>query len=92
MKAAFDDAIAARENEQQYIREAEAYANEVQPRANGQAQRILEEARAYKTQTIRKRRVKWHVSRKSCRNIKRLRKLPASVFISKPWKSAEPYT
>lgn len=41
MKAAFDDAIAARENEQQYIREAEAYTNEVQPRANGQAQRIL---------------------------------------------------
>ncbi|WP_058912516.1 FtsH protease activity modulator HflK [Entomohabitans teleogrylli] len=52
VQAAFDDAIAARENEQQSIREAEAYANEVQPRANGQAQRILEEARAYKTQTI----------------------------------------
>ena len=52
VKAAFDDAIAARENEQQYIREAEAYTNEVQPRANGQAQRILEEARAYKTQPV----------------------------------------
>lgn len=52
VKAAFDDAIAARENAQQYIREAEAYSNEVQPRANGQAQRILEEARAYKTQTV----------------------------------------
>ncbi|MGM3174420.1 FtsH protease activity modulator HflK [Dickeya lacustris] len=52
VKAAFDDAIAARENEQQYIREAEAYANEVQPRANGQAQRILEESRAYKDRTI----------------------------------------
>ena len=52
VKAAFDDAIAARENEQQYIREAEAYTNEVQPRANGQAQRILEEARAYKAQTV----------------------------------------
>ncbi|XNM50611.1 FtsH protease activity modulator HflK [Escherichia coli] len=52
VKAAFDDAIAARENEQQDIREAEAYTNEVQPRANGQAQRILEEARAYKAQTI----------------------------------------
>ncbi|ACS84348.1 FtsH protease activity modulator HflK [Musicola paradisiaca] len=52
VKAAFDDAIAARENEQQYIREAEAYANEVQPRANGQAQRILEESRAYKERTI----------------------------------------
>ncbi|MGL9734068.1 MAG: FtsH protease activity modulator HflK [Symbiopectobacterium sp.] len=52
VKAAFDDAIAARENEQQYIREAEAYANEVQPRANGQAQRILEEARAYRARIM----------------------------------------
>jgi len=52
VKSSFDDAIAARENEQQYIREAEAYTNEVQPRANGQAQRILEEARAYKAQTV----------------------------------------
>ncbi|KFK91860.1 MULTISPECIES: FtsH protease activity modulator HflK [unclassified Serratia (in: enterobacteria)] len=52
VKAAFDDAIAARENEQQYIREAEAYANEVQPRANGQAQRLLEDARAYEARTV----------------------------------------
>lgn len=52
VKAAFDDAIAARENEQQYIREAEAYTNEVQPRANGQAQRLLENAKAYKDRTI----------------------------------------
>ncbi|AKC59667.1 FtsH protease activity modulator HflK [Blochmannia endosymbiont of Polyrhachis (Hedomyrma) turneri] len=52
VKAAFDDAIAARENEQQYIREAEAYSNEVKPRANGQAQRILEEGRAYKARTV----------------------------------------
>lgn len=86
VKAAFDDAIAARENEQQYIREAEAYTNEVQPRANGQAQRILEEARAYKTRTIPKHRVKWLVSQKFCRNIKPHRKLLASVCISKPWK------
>lgn len=52
VKAAFDDAIAARENREQYVREAEAYANEVQPRANGQAQRTLEEARAYKARTV----------------------------------------
>ncbi len=52
VKAAFDDAIAARENREQYVREAEAYANEVQPRANGQAQRILEEARAYKARVV----------------------------------------
>lgn len=52
VKAAFDDAIAARENREQYVREAEAYANEVQPKANGRAQRILEEARAYKSRIV----------------------------------------
>lgn len=52
VKASFDDAISARENEQQYIREAEAYSNEVQPQANGQAQRIIENAYAYKTRSI----------------------------------------
>ncbi|XBC40736.1 MAG: FtsH protease activity modulator HflK [Buchnera aphidicola (Nurudea yanoniella)] len=52
VKSAFDDAIAARENREQYIREAEAYVNEVRPKANGTAQRILEEARAYKSRVI----------------------------------------
>lgn len=52
VKAAFDDAIAARENREQYVREAEAYANEVRPRANGNAQRILEEARAYRERVV----------------------------------------
>lgn len=86
VKAAFDDAIAARENEQQYIREAEAYTNEVQPRANGQAQRILEEARAYKAQTILEAQVKWRALLNFCRNIKPRRKLLASVCISRRWK------
>ncbi|AEO08332.1 FtsH protease activity modulator HflK [Buchnera aphidicola] len=54
VKAAFDDAIAARENREQYIREAEAYSNEVQPKANGRAQRILEEAKAYSSSIILK--------------------------------------
>jgi membrane protease subunit HflK len=52
VKSSFDDAIAARENREQYVREAEAYANEVQPKANGKAQRILEEARAYSSRII----------------------------------------
>ncbi|QCI18563.1 FtsH protease activity modulator HflK [Buchnera aphidicola (Aphis nasturtii)] len=52
VKSAFDDAIAARENREQYIREAEAYANEVQPKAHGKAQRILEEAKAYSSRII----------------------------------------
>ena len=78
VKAAFDDAIAARENEQQYIREAEAYTNEVQPRANGQART--------RPRPFLKRRVKWLALQKFCLSIKRLRKSPASVCISKPWK------
>ncbi|QCI21838.1 FtsH protease activity modulator HflK [Buchnera aphidicola (Hyadaphis tataricae)] len=52
VKASFDDAIAARENREQYVREAEAYSNEVQPKAHGKAQRILEEARAYASRII----------------------------------------
>lgn len=48
VKDAFDDAIKAQEDEQRYIREAEAYAREREPIARGDAQRILEEATAYK--------------------------------------------
>jgi len=49
VKASFDDAIAARENREQAVREAEAYANDKLPRARGDAQGILEQARAYKS-------------------------------------------
>ncbi|QNS01734.1 MAG: FtsH protease activity modulator HflK [Buchnera aphidicola (Pentalonia nigronervosa)] len=52
VKSAFDDAIAARENREQYIHEAESYLNEVCPHAHGQAQRILEEARAYSSRIV----------------------------------------
>ncbi|MBN7819243.1 FtsH protease activity modulator HflK [Bowmanella yangjiangensis] len=48
VKAAFDDAIAAQEDEQRYIREAEAYAREIEPRARGQVNRMEQEATAYK--------------------------------------------
>ena len=50
VKAAFDDAIAAQEDEQRFIREAEAYAREIEPRARGQVNRMNEEAQAYKEQ------------------------------------------
>jgi membrane protease subunit HflK len=49
---AFADAIKAREDEQRLKNEAEAYANEVIPRARGQAARRLQEAAAYKEQVI----------------------------------------
>ncbi|MGQ0286233.1 FtsH protease activity modulator HflK [Pasteurellaceae bacterium 22721_9_1] len=52
VKDAFDDAIKAQEDEQRYIREAEAYAREREPIARGNAQRILEEATAYKDQIV----------------------------------------
>ena len=50
VKDAFDDAIAAQEDEQRFIREAEAYAREIEPRARGQVNRMNEEAQAYKEQ------------------------------------------
>jgi membrane protease subunit HflK len=48
VKAAFDDAIAAQEDEERFIREAEAYTREIEPRARGQVNRIAQEAQAYK--------------------------------------------
>ncbi|WP_299009648.1 FtsH protease activity modulator HflK [uncultured Shewanella sp.] len=48
VKDAFDDAIAAQEDEQRFIREAEAYSREVEPKARGEVQRMEEQANAYK--------------------------------------------
>ena len=50
--AAFNDAIKAREDEQRFISKAQAYANRVEPIAQGQAQRLLQEAGAYKSQIV----------------------------------------
>ncbi len=41
---AFDDAIKAREDEQRLKNEAEAYANDVMPKARGAATRLEQEA------------------------------------------------
>ncbi|TQV65016.1 MAG: FtsH protease activity modulator HflK [Halothiobacillaceae bacterium] len=49
VQSAFADAIKAREDEQRFINEAEAYSNEIIPRARGQATQIVEDARAYRT-------------------------------------------
>jgi membrane protease subunit HflK len=48
VKDAFDDAIAAQEDEERFIKEAEAYAREIEPRARGQVKRMEQEANAYK--------------------------------------------
>lgn len=52
VKDSFDDAISAQEDEERYIREAEAYAREVEPLARGQVRRMLQEAQAYREQII----------------------------------------
>lgn len=54
VKAAFDDVIAAREEEEKTIREAQAYRNEVLPLAKGNAQKLIEEAIAYKSSIVLK--------------------------------------
>jgi len=54
VKASFDDVVKAREDEQRYINEAKAYANDIVPKARGASQRLLAEAEAYKSQVVSK--------------------------------------
>ncbi len=52
VKDAFDDAIAAQEDEVRFLREAEAYARGIEPRARGRVKRLEQEALAYKQQIV----------------------------------------
>ena len=52
VRAAFDDVIKAREEKVGSVNQAEAYANDIIPKAEGKAARILEEALAYKQEVI----------------------------------------
>lgn len=54
VQGAFADAIRAREDKQRLINEAEAYSNEVIPKARGAASRIVQEAEAYAAEKIAK--------------------------------------
>jgi len=54
VKAAFDDAIKSREDEQRLVNEAEAYRNDIIPKARGSAARLREESNAYKARVIAK--------------------------------------
>ncbi|MDH5358062.1 MAG: FtsH protease activity modulator HflK [Gammaproteobacteria bacterium] len=54
VQAAFADVVKAREDEVRQKNEAEAYANDIVPRARGAAFRIVQEAEAYKSQIIAK--------------------------------------
>ncbi len=72
VKDAFDDAIKAQEDEQRLIREAEAYAREREPIARGNAQRIVEQATAYKEQVVLDAKGKRNVLRNYCRNLRQI--------------------
>jgi len=52
VQGAFEDAIRAREDKQRLINEAEAYSNDVVPKARGAASRIVQEGEAYKERVI----------------------------------------
>lgn len=52
VQSAFEDAIKAREDQQRFINEAEAYANDVVPKARGAAARIIQESEGYKSRII----------------------------------------
>ncbi|SKA55876.1 FtsH protease activity modulator HflK [Enterovibrio nigricans] len=52
VKDAFDDAIAAREDEERFIREAEAYRNDILPKATGRSERLKKEALGYKEKIV----------------------------------------
>lgn len=52
VQAAVEDAIKAREDKERFRLEAEAYANDILPRARGEAVRRLEEAEGYKQQVV----------------------------------------
>lgn len=54
VQAAFADVVKAREDEVRQKNEAEAYANDVVPRARGAAFRLVQEAEAYKSQITAK--------------------------------------
>jgi len=52
VQAAFDDAIKSREDQERFINEAQAYSNDILPKARGQAARQIEEANGYKERVI----------------------------------------
>ncbi len=52
VKDAFDDVTQAREDEERFKNEAEAYRNEVLPKARGASARLREEAEAYRNEVI----------------------------------------
>ena len=54
VQAAFDDAVKAGQDRERFRNEGQAYANDVVPRARGNASRLLEEANGYQAEVVQK--------------------------------------
>ena len=54
VQGSFEDAIRAREDKQRLINEAEAYSNEIIPKARGASARLMQEAEGYTTEKVAK--------------------------------------
>jgi len=54
VQAAFDDAVKAGQDRERLKNEAQAYANDVIPRARGTASRLLEEAQGYNAEVVQR--------------------------------------
>jgi membrane protease subunit HflK len=54
VQAAFDDAVKAGQDRERFRNEGQAYANDVVPRARGNASRLLEEANGYQTEVVQR--------------------------------------
>jgi membrane protease subunit HflK len=52
VQAAFDDAVKAGQDRERFRNEGQAYANDVVPRARGNASRLIEEANGYKSEVV----------------------------------------
>ncbi|MEP7206700.1 MAG: FtsH protease activity modulator HflK [Casimicrobiaceae bacterium] len=52
VQAAFDDAVKAGQDRERFRNEGQAYANDVVPRARGQAARLMEEANGYRAEVV----------------------------------------
>ena len=54
VQAAFDDAVKAGQDRERFRNEGQAYANDVVPRARGNASRLLEEANGYQAEVVQR--------------------------------------
>ncbi|HZQ60570.1 MAG TPA: FtsH protease activity modulator HflK [Casimicrobiaceae bacterium] len=54
VQAAFDDAVKAGQDRERFRNEGQAYANDVVPRARGNAARLLEEANGYQSEVVQR--------------------------------------